>query len=141
MENPSCQSWTILKAKIDILVFLIFLILFKESHFCLFFICKVSLGYVKGTLSQIYLFILVMNPYCVYCILTPVPCPQVVIVTTTPSAVDLTRRCTRPAGRGVEVCVRTVCTTPRGQSVTSVPRATSQTLTAKWTVLTPAYVS
>lgn len=62
-------------------------------------------------------------------------------VTTTPNAVALSRRCTRPVGEGVEVCVRVVCTTPQGQSVTSVLKATSQTLAAGWTVLMPAYVS
>lgn len=71
----------------------------------------------------------------------PSPSPQAVSVTTTPSAVILIRQCMRPVAGGVEVCVRTVRTTQQGQSVTSVPRATSPTLTAKWTVLMPAYVS
>lgn len=82
-----------------------------------------------------------INPNCIYCALTPMPSPQAVSVTTTPSAVVLTRVCTRPVGGGVEACVRVVCTTPQGQSVTSVPQATSQIPTAKWTVLMPAYVS
>lgn len=66
---------------------------------------------------------------------------QDVSATTTPSAVILTWQCTRPVGGEAEVCVRIVCTTPQGQSVTSVPRATSQTPAAEWTVLMPAFVS
>lgn len=84
----------------------------------------------------------VITPYCIqYCVLTFLPSLQAVSVTTTPSAVVLTRQCTRPVGGGVEVCVKAVCTTLLGQSVTSVPQATSQTPAAKWTILMPAYVS
>lgn len=57
------------------------------------------------------------------------------------SAAILTRRYMRPVDGGVEVCARAACTTQLGQSVTSVPQATSQTPTAEWTVLMPAYVS
>jgi len=92
------------------------------------------------TWSQMYELIWIMNPYCMCCKLTPLPSPQAVSVTITPSAVILTRRSTRLAGGGVEVCVRAACTTPQGQSVTSVCRATSQTAT-EWTTPTPAYVS
>lgn len=68
-------------------------------------------------------------------------CPQVVSVTTTHSAAGLTGRCMRPVDRGVEVCVKVVCTTPRGQSVTSALQDTSRTPAVEWIVLTPAYVS
>lgn len=69
------------------------------------------------------------------------PSPQAVSATTMPSAVVLIRLCMRPVGGGVVVCVRVACTTPQGQNVTSVPQATSQTPSAKWTVLMPVYVS
>lgn len=67
--------------------------------------------------------------------------PQDVSATTTPSAVILTQQCMRLVGGEAEVCVRTVCTTPQGQSVTGVPRATSRIPAAQWAVLMPAYVS
>lgn len=76
--------------------------------------------------------------YCVICILSTL---QAVNVTTMHSAAILTRHYMRPVDGGVEVCARAVCTIPLGQSVTSVPQAISQTPTAEWTVLMPAYVS
>lgn len=68
-------------------------------------------------------------------------CPQVASATTTPTAVILTWRCTKPLAREAEACVRTVCITPQGQNVTGVLWAISQTRAAQWTVRTPAYVS
>lgn len=60
--------------------------------------------------------------------------------TITPSAVTLTKPCTRPAAGEVEASATSVCTTRRDQSVTSVPPDTSPTPAVRWTAQTPAYV-
>lgn len=76
-----------------------------------------------------------------HCPLTFLHSSQDASATTTPRAVVLTRQYMRPVAGGVEASVKAVCTTPWGQSVTSVPLATSQTHAARWTVPMPAYVS
>ena len=78
---------------------------------------------------------------CTNLIVTSLSSPQAVSATTMPSAVVLTRQCTMLVGRVLEVCVRVVCTTPQGQSATSVPQATNPTPAAEWTSPTPAFVS
>lgn len=81
-------------------------------------------------------------PYSImYALCIHLSTPQAVNVTTMHSAAILTRHYMRPVDGGVEVCARAVCTIQLGQSVSSVPQATSQTPTAEWTVLMPAYVS
>lgn len=82
-----------------------------------------------------------MTTHCLCVRCTDLLSPQDASATTTPSAVTLTPGCTRLVGGEAEVCVRTACTTPQGQSVSSVPRATSQTPAAGWTALMPAHVS
>lgn len=67
--------------------------------------------------------------------------PQAASVTTTPSAVVLTKLCTKPAAAGAEVCVKDVCTTPRDHIASSASRATSPIPTARWIVPMRVYVS